>query len=645
MCGLVGLLDCRESRPVDPSLLTRMNDALWHRGPDGHGSFIQPGIGLGHRRLSIIDLTGGQQPIYNEDRSVVVVFNGEIYNFKSLRQQLQSQGHRFTTDTDSEVIVHAWEQWGQGCVNKFRGMFAFALYDMNQKLLFLARDRLGIKPLYYTLLKSGWLIFASELKSLVLHPDMEKKLNPIGIIDYFSYGYIPDPDTIYQGIYKLPPGHTLCVPSELKTLPTPRMYWDLPAPESESCSTEIIASQLIDKIDQATQIRLMSDVPLGAFLSGGIDSSCIVASMSRLMNEPVKTSSISFDNAQYNEAPYFNAVAQLFQTDQVEEQVEINDFSLIDRLAQIYDEPFADSSALPTYRVCESAAKRVKVALSGDGGDEHFAGYRRYKGQLREEKMRGIFPTALRVPLFSLLAKLYPKGDFLPRVFRAKATFEALAHNTIEGYFNSIAILKPQRFSQALSLEFRRSLNGYHPWDKLKFHGQNCPRDDPLSLIQYLDIKTYLPGDILTKVDRASMAHSLEVRVPLLDHALVEWVWQLDPHLKLHGQSGKYILKKALAKRLPKQILHRRKKGFSVPIGQWFKGPLNTQLQILQHHPAFEEISIFKPAYIQRCVQQHLKGTRDHSAFIWALFSFAKFYENTFVNSQVEPHDARTACA
>ncbi len=616
-------------REVDEALLVRMNQALFHRGPDEGGLHREAGLGLGHRRLSIIDLSTGQQPLFNEDGSVVVVFNGEIYNFGELVKELTAAGHVFRTHSDTEVIVHGWEQWGEKCVERFRGMFAFALWDRHNETLFLARDRLGKKPLHYALLSDGQFIFGSEIKALLQHPDLKREIEPLAVEEYFAYGYIPDPRTILCHVYKLPPAHTLTL-RRGRPMPAPCEYWDVPFRPTGSINETGAAAELIDRLREAVRIRLISEVPLGAFLSGGVDSSAVVAMMAGLSSDPVNTCSISFGDPRYNESEFAAQIAARYRTRHRVEQVEPNDLDLIDQLATLYDEPYADSSAIPTYRVCELARRQVTVALSGDGGDENFAGYRRYRWHLYEERVRAYLPQAIRHPLFGFLGSAYPKADWAPRIFRAKSTFQALARNTLEGYFDSVSILTDGLRAQLFSPAFRRRLQGYHALEVLRHHARRSPTDEPLSRAQYLDLKTYLPGDILTKVDRASMAHALEVRAPILDHELVEWVSGLPPAMKLRGREGKYIFKKSLRPYIPDEILYRPKMGFAVPLANWFRGPLRERVRQTILSPVLASSGIFDVNFLRHLVEQHQSGRRDHSAALWSLLMFESFQRQVF---------------
>lgn len=640
MCGFVGVFDLKGRREFDPALVRRMNESQFHRGPDEGGVHLEPGVALGHRRLSIIDLSSGQQPLFNEDHSVVVVYNGEIYNFGELSAELQAQGHVFRTHCDTEVIVHAWEQWGAACVERFRGMFAFALWDRNRGTLFLARDRLGIKPLFYAELPSGELIFSSELKALFAHPALPRELEPRSVEDYFGYGYVPEPRTILRHAFKLPPGHRLLV-SRDHGLGNSEQYWDVPFEVRPVASEMEAGEELLQRLREAVQVRLISEVPLGAFLSGGVDSSAVVALMAGLSAGSVNTCSISFGEAGFNESGFARQVAERYRTCHQEEQVDPDDFSLVDRLADLYDEPYADSSAIPTYRVCELARKRVTVALSGDGGDENLAGYRRYRWHTYEERMRTLLPSSMRRSLFGTLGRFYPKLDWAPKVFRAKSTFQAMARDTVEGYFHSVSALHDAMRGQLFSDGFHRELQGHRAVDVLRRHAERAPTEHPLSLVQYLDMKTYLVGDILTKVDRASMAHSLEVRVPILDHPLVEWMSGLPPELKLRGREGKYLFKKALEPMLPNDILYRPKMGFGVPLIHWFRGPLRQKVRQAVLGPVLEETGMFNRRYLQHLVDQHQSGLRDYSYPLWSLLMFEAFLRR--IQQSGEPLRERAA--
>lgn len=638
MCGITGIIDLRGRRPIDRDTLTRMNEAQHHRGPDEGGLHLSPGVGLGHRRLSIIDLATGQQPLYNEDGTVVVVFNGEIYNYQSLIPELEALGHKFHTRSDTEVIVHGWEAWGAACVHRFRGMFAFALWDENKQTLFMARDRLGVKPMYYALLPDGHLIFGSELKALLAHGALERRVDPYAVEEYFALGYVPEPRTIFATALKLPPASTLEV-RRGKGLPAPTEYWDPRFTGDATITAEDAQAELLERIRESVKLRMISEVPLGAFLSGGVDSSAIVAAMAGLSREPVNTCSIAFSDPAYDESRYAQQVAEQYGTRHFVDRVESEDFGLIDTLARLYDEPYADSSALPTYRVCQLARRHVTVALSGDGGDESLAGYRRYRMHMMEERLRGPLPLGLRRPVFGLLGRLYPKADWAPRLLRGKTTFQSLARDSVEGYFHSMSILRDDLRSRLYSNSFKAQLAGYNAIEIFRHHADRAHTDDPLSLIQYVDLKTYLVGDINTKVDRASMAHALEVREPLMDHLLVEWLATLPSSYKLRGGQGKWIFKRALEPHLPRDVLYRPKMGFAVPLANWFRGPLKERVRSSVLGERLLDTGLFDPVLLRQLVDQHQSGVRDHSAPLWSLLMFDAFVSQRLPLS--EAGDAR----
>jgi asparagine synthase (glutamine-hydrolysing) len=624
MCGIAGLFDTRGRRDYPRALLERMNDVQRHRGPDEGGVHLEPGVALGHRRLSIIDIATGQQPLANEDGSVVVVFNGEIYNFQSLVPELEALGHRFRTRSDTEVIVHAWTAWGRDCVRRFRGMFAFALWDRNRRCLFLARDRMGVKPLFYSLLDDGTFLFGSELKALTAHPGLPRELDPHAVEQYFALGYVADPHCIYRAVRKLPPGHLLELRSG-QAAPAPEPYWDVRFTLDNRMDADDAAAELRARIAESVQLRLISERPLGAFLSGGVDSSAVVATMAGLTSEPVRTCSIGFDDAGFDESRYALEVAARYRTDHHSHTVRADDFGLLDTLAWLYDEPFADSSAMPTYRVCQLARQHVTVALSGDGGDETLAGYPRYRMHLNEERVRSRLPLGLRQALFGPLGRLYPKADWAPRPLRAKTTFQALARDTVSAYLHSVSLLRADERERLYSPAFRRELAGYRTDELFHAHAARAGTDDPLALVQYLDYKTYLVGDINTKVDRASMAHSLEVREPLMDHPLVEWLATLPSQLKLHRGEGKWVLKKAFEGRLPDEVLYRRKMGFSVPMARWLRGPLAERTRTALLGPRLAATGYFDAATLRRMVEAHASGRRDFSDALWSLLMFEAF--------------------
>jgi asparagine synthase (glutamine-hydrolysing) len=629
MCGITGIFRPVGEPGIDAALLHRMNESQHHRGPDAGSTHVEPRVGLGHRRLSIIDVATGQQPLWNEDHSVVIIYNGEIYNYQELVPELTALGHVFRTRSDTEVVVHAWEAWGEDCVKRFRGMFAFALWDRNRQALFLARDRLGVKPLFYAQLANGTVVFGSELKSLLQHPGLARSIDPSAVEDYLAFGYVPEPKTIYHGVHKLAPAHTLCLRVGQRSLAAQRSYWDVVFEPDASITEGAALEELRARLTESVRLRLISEVPLGAFLSGGVDSSAVVATMAGLSDTPVNTCSIAFDDPAYDEARYARTVAERYGTRHRVETVAVDDFDLIERLAGIYDEPYADSSAIPTFRVCELARKTVTVALSGDGGDESFAGYRRYRFQLAEDRLRALLPLGLRRPLFSRLGAWYPKLDRAPRMLRGKSTLQSLARDAVEGYGHTMSILREDHRTALYSDAFRRELGGYRAVELFRRHARATQGWHPLSVVQYLDLKTYLVGDINTKVDRASMANSLEVREPLMDHPLVEWLAKVPPSLKLHRGEGKYLLKKAMEPKLPHEVLYRPKMGFAVPLAGWFRGPLRQRVRDALLGPRLSETGWFDRRVLERMVDAHQSGARDHSAPLWTLMMLEAFLRHS----------------
>ena len=605
---------------ISEQLIHRMNDSIVHRGPDDEGIYAGPGIGLGFRRLSIIDLSTGHQPICNEDETIWVMLNGEIYNYPEVRRHQEERGHRFRTRSDTETIVHLYEDYGEECFAMLRGMFAIAIWDSRKRKLVLARDRVGKKPLYYAA-DAKRILFGSELKVLLAGDSLSREIDPQALSDYFSFGYVPGPKTIYRFARKVLPGHYLVATAGgISEHP----YWNFSFSEIEERGETEWSGILRQQLFEATRIRLMSDVPLGAFLSGGIDSSAVVAMMSGLMQRPVTTCSIGFRERKYNESDYAGQIAKTFHTDHHLEFVQPRALDVLDKLVWHFDEPFADSSAIPTYYVSKVARQNVTVALGGDGGDENLAGYSRYYFYQFENRLRSFVPSGLRRTVFGPLGRFCPSLAWAPRVFRAKAAFQSLSRSPLEGYFNSISIFRPDEKPRLLSADFRKSLNGYDPIAVLQEHYDRAGTDDLLSRIQYVDIKTYLPDDILTKVDRASMAVSLEVRAPLLDHRLMESMARMPSSLKLRGRSGKDIFKKAMTGILPDDILWRNKQGFAIPLAQWFRG----ELKDVAHDLIFSSnSSILERAYLKRIWDQHQKVLYDRSAQLWTVLMFRKWQD------------------
>ena len=629
MCGITGIFDTRGPQPIEAAVLRRMNDSQAHRGPDEHSLHIEPGLGMGHRRLSVIDVATGQQPIFNEDGSVVLVYNGEIYNFRALRTELQAAGHVFSTRSDTEVVVHAWEEWGADCVQRFRGMFAFALWDRNRQSFFMARDRLGVKPMHYALLDDGRLLFGSELKSVLAYRGaggqaLRQDIDPLALEQYFALGYVAEPRTIFSGALKQPPGHTLLI-RRGQPLPEPRRFWDLRFTLNSTLTEAEACSELVRRLRESVDLRMIAEVPLGAFLSGGVDSSAVVQAMAGLSSGPVNTCAIAFDVPAFNESEFARLVADRYRTNHRVETVGSDDFDLIDTLAHLYDEPYADASAIPTYRVSQMARKHVSVALSGDGGDETFGGYRRYRLHMMEERMRASLPAGVRKPVFGLLGRLYPKADWAPQMLRAKTSFQGMARDSVEAYFHSMSLIREPLRSRLYSPALKAQLGGYSALDVFRGHAARAGTDDPLALIQYIDLNTYLVGDINTKVDRASMAHSLEVREPLMDHELVEWAATLPSSFKLRGGNGKHFFKKAMEPHLPAEVLYRPKMGFSVPLARWFRGPLRVRVRSALLEGAIAESGFLDLTVVRQLIDQHQAGSHDHAQPLWSLMMFDAF--------------------
>lgn len=624
-----------------------MADTLKHRGPDDEGFFInakrnlearkvatiagEGNVGFGHRRLSIIDLSSGQQPMCNEDGSVWVTYNGEIYNYRELRSELQSRGHIFRTNSDTEMAIHAYEEWQEDCVRKFRGMFAFAIWDQNQHKLILARDRLGIKPLYYYC-DDNKIIFASEIKGILADITIRRQISLEALSDYISFLYVPGPRTIFDKIYKLMPGHTLTVIGDNITI---RQYWDLTFKENTKIVNEEEAqNNILETLQDSVSVRLMSEVPLGAFLSGGVDSSAVVAMMAAQRNGyALQTCSVGFSEERFNETDYARMVAERFRTEHSEYFVKPDALDVLNKLAWHYDEPFADASAVPTYYVSKLARQLLTVVLSGDGGDENFAGYqRRYFYDRLENQIRSRLPGFIRKYGCGTLGKLYPKADWLPRPLRAKTLLTNLALAPEAGYYNTMTWYDKETKNRVFNPDVAKVLQHYDSMDQFVEYFRKADTSDPLSRIQYVDMKTYLVDDILTKVDRASMANSLEVRVPLLDHHFMEYVATLPSNLKLKGRESKYIFKKALARHLPAEVLHRRKMGFSIPLSQWLREDLRTLFEdeVLQTNSHCRDY--FDLRQIKKMWQRHQSGIRDYSTQLWTFLFFEKWAQNYLDN-------------
>ncbi len=623
MCGLAGIFHPTGGAAIDAALLRRMTTALAHRGPDGDGFHVEPHVGLGHRRLAVIDIAGGHQPMFNEDGSVAIVFNGEIYNFAELRPKLEALGHVFASDhSDTETIVHAWESWGPDCLLHLNGMFTIALWDRNRGCLFLARDRMGKKPLYYATDSLGRLLFGSEMAALACAPTLPRHIDPQAVDDFFALGYVPEPGSIYAGIKRLPAAHYLLV-ERGGAVGAPVRYWDAPTTSQPVGEAEAMA-QLIARLTACTQSRMVADVPLGAFLSGGVDSSAVVALAAGLRQAPLDTFTIGFEGSE-DETPFAAMVARRYGATQHNERAAAVDMIDAARLqGRIFGEPFGDISAVPTHSVCALARRHATVALSGDGGDEVFGGYRRYRWHALVEGVRRHVPAGLRRHAIGTLARYYPKLDRAPRWLRAKHTLNELSLDSALGYASTVTKIQMARRRALYAPALRASLDGYDPSARFATLMQDAATEDALLAAQYADLQTWLPGDILTKVDRASMANSLEVRAPLLDYEFVAWGLSLPPALKLQGGEGKFVFKRALEPLLPREVLYRPKQGFaSSPAGLFRAQHARVRERLLGG--AMAGCGLFDLTAIGRMIEEHAAGSFDHAAALWLLLVFEGF--------------------
>ena len=608
MCGIAGIMSFN-GRPVSSEEMSAMCTAMVHRGPDDEGFYIGPGVGLGMRRLSIIDLQTGRQPVHNEDGTVGVVFNGEIYNFRDLRRKLEQRGHVFSTATDTEVIVHLYEDFGPHCVEHLRGMFAFALWDGRRRQLLLARDRLGIKPLYYAEI-AGRLLFASELKAILQLPEVARSLNWRAVSHLFTGLTTPPAESIIEGVRKLEPGHFLL--ASPGKAPQIERYWEVRFEPDYSRSEEDYAEELRERLEESIALHLVSDVPLGAFLSGGIDSSSVVATMARLAPGPVKTFSIGFLERDFNELGYARLVAKRFGTDHHELILEPNVVDILEDLAWHLDEPFGDPSAIPTFMVSKLAADYVTVVLSGDGGDELFAGYDKYLVEGRERSFRFV-PARIR-RLLGLLSRLMPEG------MRGRNLLRHFSLPEVERCLDNVTLFRLEDKQRLFRKEAFERLSHYDPF---RLEAEELKHGDGhwLTKLQSLDLQRYLPLDILTKVDRMSMAHSIETRVPLLDHELVEFAATIPPELRLRNGRTKYIFKRAMPGILPDEVIDRPKHGFGIPLGRWFRGQLGNFVRELLLSETSRRRGIFNTSYVEELVQRHENG-RELDLHLWTLISF-----------------------
>jgi asparagine synthase (glutamine-hydrolysing) len=614
MCGIVGYIT--NSGPVlDPFLITNMCDQIVHRGPDGFGHFLDGPVALGHRRLSIIDVAGGKQPIGNEDGKIQVVFNGEIYNYRELREQLLSRGHRITTQSDTEVLVHLYEDVGERLPEFLNGMFAFAIWDARKQQLFLARDRFGEKPLYYSCAVPGLrFCFASELKALRVIPQFPAAINARSVSDFLAVSYIPDPNTIYQNVYKLSPGHTLTVsPAGVQT----RRYWQPRFEIDAGRNFDHAVEEIRELAEDSVERRMISEVPLGGFLSGGVDSSSVVAFMCRRAPGQVKTFSIGFSDKDFDETAFARLTASRYQTEHHEKIVTPDILEMLDMLTRHYDEPFADSSAVPCLYLARMTREFVTVALSGDGADELFGGYRRYFFAVFEERLRHLFPGWFRHSVIRAAGRWYPKLDYLPQVFRAKSTLLGVSQELADAYFTAVSGMSGGLVDKILAPDLQCALNGYSLQSRFRELFQSVSHLPPLQQVQAVDLETYLPGDILVKMDRATMAYSLEARAPMLDHRLAELACRLPEQFKLHGRNGKHILKQAVAPYVPASVIRRPKAGFAVPLASWFRTALKPVFENTVLQPDMREFIRLEDT--RRIWNEHQSGFHNHDRKLWTL--------------------------
>jgi asparagine synthase (glutamine-hydrolysing) len=623
MCGIAGLLNRNFEQPADPALLRSMGDTISHRGPDAEGIWTDGGLGLVHRRLSIIDLAGGDQPIGNEDGSIQVVFNGEIYNFEKLRSELANKGHRFKTRSDTEILVHLYEEVGPRLVEQLRGMFTFALWDRNNRTLMLARDRMGIKPLYF--FRDGdRIIFGSELKPLLVHPEVRREIDVESLEDYLAFGMVSGKRSIFRGIEKLPPAHVLVIgPNDWNS--PPRRYWELQIQPNHSLSVQAWQEAVRAKLDETVRAHLIADVPVGAFLSGGVDSSVVVSIASRHMAGPLQTFSIGFNEETFSELPYARMVSQQYRTQHVERILTPDAVNLVDELTTYFDEPFADSSAIPTYLVSRLASQSVKVVLSGDGGDEAFGGYARYAHDLMEASLRNAMPAWLRKSVIAGLARVWPKADWLPRPLRAKTLLTNLSKDAAGAYANTLTLCRMPLRRRIISSTFGKKLNGHNPERAILECFAKAPADDPLAGMISADVGTLLPDDFLVKVDRASMAHGLEVRPPLLDHELLELTARIPSQWKVHNGQTKWLLKEVYRQELPSSVMDRPKRGFEIPVDAWLRGPLRDMFEstVLQSQSKVSELIDREAA--SKLYRAHLSGMGRHGGVLWSLLMLARW--------------------
>ncbi|MEW6378185.1 MAG: asparagine synthase (glutamine-hydrolyzing) [bacterium] len=640
MCGICGQINFDHHKQADPHLIGRMTRILQHRGPDDEGVWVQGNAGLGHRRLSIIGLgPAGHQPMANEDRSCWIVFNGEIYNYRELREDMEHLDHRFRSATDTEVILHLYEEFGVDCVCRLRGMFAFAIWDSREQRLLLARDRVGKKPLFFSLTNER-ILFASEIKSILQDTDIPREVDLESIHHFLTYGYVPAPRSIFRGIAKLPPGHILTVQrGDVKV----RRYWDLDYQQKLVLPTQqAYEEQFLEVFKEAVRIRLRSDVPLGAFLSGGLDSSATVAVMCHLLHQPVQTFSIGFSEQAYDELPYARRIARQYQTNHQEFIVRPKAIEILPRLIWYYNEPFADSSAIPTFYLARFTRQKVAVVLNGDGGDESFAGYERHLAERMAAPM-DFFPRFISRKSCPQLARILPGGTRYKSFTRRLKRFLAAAGDAPERrYARWICYFDNEGKELLYSEDWRDRFRNLDSIDLLARLYRQARGNTHLDRTLYLDMHSYLPDDLMVKVDVATMANSLEARSPFLDHKLIEFAASLPINLKLRGLQTKFLLKKAFRGLLPREILYRPKMGFGVPVDQWLRKDLREMAYDLLLDPRCIQRGYFDRKAVRHLLDSHVSGTKDHSYRLWALLVL-ELWHRMFIDDRVTGEDEAMA--
>ena len=618
MCGIAGYITFDNHDPQKEKMrIQRMTKALAHRGPDADGFYVDTTAALGHRRLSIIDRSGGSQPMaLSAKDTLIIVYNGEVYNFLEIREELKIRGHQFSTRSDTEVILVAYLEWGKDCVKKFNGMFAFAIWNVETKTLFLGRDRVGKKPLYYSF-NGKVFSFASELKALMVGGFCTDVISPKAIDCYFCFGYIPATEAIFKGVKKLQAAHTLTVTSNNIES---ECYWKLTCKQRSYSSLEVAAEEFEELFDKAVACRMMSEVPLGAFLSGGVDSALVVSAMAKCSKNRVLTNTIGFDDKGFNEIPVARAVAEHFNCDHREFIVQPNVVDVLEKIAWYFDEPFADSSAVPTWYVCQMAKQNVTVVLSGDGGDESFGGYTfRYLPHMLESKIRSFIPFSFRKTVFGGFGTIYPESSRLPKILRLKTIFNNLALDDCEAFIRDLVWLLPEERNKLYSADFLDSLHGFTPFETVMPFYNNNDAASAMAKAQYADVHFYMTDDVLVKVDRMSMAHSLEVRSPLLDYRILEFAAGLPTKLKINWKQGKLVLRRLAEKRLPSQVNEQPKRGFSIPAVDWLRNELRDIVEEAIGSQGSLIDTTFRKIELDRIWRRHLTGQKDYNVFLWGL--------------------------